>query len=164
MNSSDTKTWTINISKKDVFFDIDLLSLYYSEVSAGDAPVKADRIATETAKESQTRIFTRLCDHRMSDIRQLLEKFIRAVETPTSTGSDTLDTSTNWQIRIRITEEAEDNTLATIADFIHDYLVSGALADYYAQIGQQGNRESLNLRAQNDYERIRELIYYRPMP
>lgn len=165
MSSSNTKDWKITISKKDVFFDIDLLSLYFSEVVAGDSPVRADRIAAETAKPSQARVFKRLCDHRLSDIKQLLEKFI-STETSTSTTRESNNTlvDDNWEVDITINIEADDNTLPTITDLVHDYLVSGALADYYAQIGQQGNRESLNLRAQNDYDRIRELIYYRPMP
>ena len=165
MNTTDIKTWTITVNKKDVFFDIDLLSLYFSEVVSGDAPAKADRIAAETAKPSQARVFKRLCDHRLSDIKQLLEKFITPVTSTnvTRSASDTL-VDTNWQISITITSEADDNTLPTITDLVHDYLVSGALADYYAQVGIANNRESLNLRAKNDYDRIRELIYYRPMP
>ena len=165
MSSSNTKDWKITISKKDVFFDIDLLSLYFSEVVAGESPMKSDRIAAETAKPSQARVFKRLCDHRLSDIKQLLEKFISS-ETSTSTTreSDNTLVDDNWEVDITINIEADDNTLPTITDLVHDYLVSGALADYYAQVGIANNRESLNLRAQNDYDRIRELIYYRPMP
>lgn len=161
MNTNYTKTWTVTVKKKDVFFDIDMLSLSYSETSALEAPVKADRIATETASDGGRRIITRMCDHRVSDLRQLLERFIAPVSA--SAANDTLATA-DWTFNIRISEEAEDNTLATLADFFHDYIVSGALADYYAQIGQQGNRESLNLRAENDIARIRELIFFRPMP
>ena len=161
MNTSYTKQRTITIRKKDVFFDIDILSLYYSEVSAGEVPVKADRMAAETASDNGRRIVTRMCDHRIADVRTLLKKFIDV--TTAETASDAIATG-DWVFNIRITEEAEDNTLATIADLIHDYVVSGALSDYYAQIGVQGNRESLNLRAENDLARIRELIYFRPMP
>ena len=161
MSSSYTKDRTITIKKKDVFFDIDYLSHHYAEITAGEAPVKANIVATETQSAGGTRIFTRLCDHRMSDIRQLLEKFIE-IDAMASVDNDLEDG--DWEIALTVSTESEDNTLATIADLIHDYLVSGALADYYAQIGVQGNRESLNLRAQNDYDRIRELIYYRPMP
>ena len=165
MNTTNIKDWTITIKKKDVFFDIDILSLYFAEVVAGDSPVKSDRIAAETAKPGQARVFKRLCDHRLSDIKQLLEKFITPTISTSSTRTedDTLATG-DWTINLTITDEADDNTLPTITDLVHDYLVSGALADWYAQVGIANNRESLNLRAQNDYDRIRELIYYRPMP
>lgn len=161
MNTLNTKSRTITIKKADVYFDVDKLSLDYSDIAAADAPVKADRIATETQAAGGERIIRRMCDHRMSDIRQLLQKFI----TPTNvtTADDTLDTG-NWVIGITITTEAEDNTLASIADLIHDYIVTGALADWYAQLGVQGNRESLNLRAEAAKKEIRELIYFRPMP
>lgn len=159
--SISTKTWTVTVKKADVFFDIDMLSLAYSEMAAADAPLKADHIATETASDGGRRIITRMCDHRVSDLRQLLEKFIAPVTA--TTANDTLVTG-DWTFNIRISVEAEDNTLATITDLCHEYIVSGALADYYAQIGQQGNRESLQARAAEALSRIKELIYFRPYP
>lgn len=161
MNTTNTKTWTITIRKEDVYFDMDMMSMMYSDVTAGDSPIKGDRIATETASDASKRIIRRLCDHRVSDIRQLLEKFIDS--TTATTANNALSTS-DWTLNLRITTEAEDNTLATITDLCHDYIVTGALADFYAQIGVAGNRESLNIRANEDLARIKKLIFHRPMP
>ena len=161
MNTTSTKERTITVSKKDVFFDIDALSLYYAEASGGENPVRDNRVAVETAAAGQGRVMKRLCDHRASDIREVMKKFIKS--TTGTGGNDTLDTG-NWTYTIVISTEAEDNALATIADFCHEYIVTGALNDYYAELGVNGNRESLQNRADKALARIRELIYFRPMP
>lgn len=153
------KTRTITLSKQDIFFDIDKLSLSYSERE--DDVVKADHIAAETASKSGRRIITRMCDHRFADILYAVEKFIApANETSASNAFNDSD----YTITLSITEEAPDNILSTIADQAHQYIVCGSLADYYAQIGVQGNRESLQMRADAALKSIRELIYFRPMP
>ena len=162
MNTANTKERTITVNKKDVFFDIDFLSLKYSEGSSEDDIIRADRVATETQDTGGNRIVTRLCDHRVSDLRQVLRKFIKS--TTSSSATNTLNNAMNWVFTIVISNEAEDNTIATLGDLFHDYIVSGAAADYYIHVGRPGNTESLRKRADDDLARIRELIYYRPMP
>ena len=161
MYTTNTKVRTVSLHKKDVYFDADFLSLYYSETQAGDQPLKADRIATETQAEGGNRIIHRLCNHRVADLRQHIEKVLE--EESMESSDDTLE-SGDWTFTIRISVEAEDNIFPTLADLFHGYVVNGALADWYAQLGVQGNRESLQMRADADLARIRELIYHRPMP
>lgn len=159
MNTANTKERTITVKKKDVFLDIDYLSLNYAE---GEADVvRANSISTETDDATGVRVITRLCDHRVSDLKQILKKFIKSV---TSSSTNNTYSSSDWVFNIVISTEAEDNIFPSLCDLFHDYIVSGALADYYAQVGKTGNIESLRLRCDNDIARIRELIYFRPMP
>lgn len=161
MNYEYTKVRTVTVKKKDVFFDIDYLTLYNSELTAGEAPVKADRIATESSASGGNRILTRLADHRVSDIRQLAEKFM---EMRNDEETDNSLESTDWTFTFRMPFEVEDNIFPVLADLFHEYIVNGTVADWYAQIGVNGNREVLQSRANDDLARIRELIYHRPMP
>jgi len=161
MNTQNTKQHTITIKKAELFFDIDKLSLELSEVSGGDNVRRADRIAFDTTTANGERTATRLCDKRMADIRQLLEKFIDT--TTASTSNDQLTTG-DYTLAIRITTEAEDNIFRPITDLFHDYIVNGALADWYAEVGVGVNAEALNAKCTTDLARIRELIYFRPMP
>lgn len=154
-------TKTITITKSQVFFDMDMLSIGFSEVSGGPEVRRADRLALDTSSTTGERIAKRLCDHRMSDIRQLLEKFLAS--SSSSTASDTIDNG-NWTISLNMPDEAQDNILNTMADLIHEYVANGALADYYTQMGAGVNVDSLTARCNGDLARIRELIYYRPMP
>lgn len=154
-------TKTITINKTQVFYDMDALSLGFSEVSGGPEVRRADRLALDTSSDQGGRIAKRLCDHRMSDIRQLLEKFLTS--SSSSTASDTIDNG-DWTISLNMPDEAQDNILGTMADLIHEYVVNGALADYYAEMGAGVNIDTLNNRCNADLARIRELIYYRPMP
>ena len=161
MSANYTKDWTITVSKNDVYFDIDYLSLKYAETSGGENPVRDDNVATETADGGSKRIVKRLCDHRASDIRTLLAKYIKSENT--AAGTDAF-ADANWVYILSISTEADGNTLSSLADLIHDYIVNGALNDYYAQLGVNGNREALQIRAKAAYEGIRQLIYFRPMP
>lgn len=155
------KTRTITLGWQDIMFEIDKLSLSYSEASGVEDPTRTDRIATETAKPSEARIIRRLCDSREADVLQAMQKFLA---TPVSaTADDTLKTG-DYTITLEVTEEVEDNTLDKIAAQAHQYIICGTLADYYAHIGVQGNRESLQMRADAALKAVRELIYYRPMP
>lgn len=160
MNARYTKVRTLTVKKKDVYFDIDYLSWFYSKTS-GDSAVRADAISTETDAPGGRRAIKRLCDRRASDLRTELEKFM---EITAVTSADNTFSDANWVYEVRITTEAEDNIFATMADYFHHYIVDGALADYYAEIGVQGNRESLQMRCRDDIENIRKLVYHRPMP
>lgn len=161
MNTAYTKVYTVTLKKKDVFYDIDMLSLYYSEITGGGDLAKENRVATETDATGGNRIITRLCDHRVSDLRQHLAKFIN--NETAAAANDMLDNG-DWEISLRVSTEAEDNTLSPLTDLMHDYVVNGALTDYYVNIGVTGNIESLRKRMDEDLARIRELIYHRPMP
>lgn len=161
MNANYMKDWTVTLAKKDVYFDIDFLSHKYSETSGGENPVRDDGVATETDAAGSKRIVRRLCDNRAADIRVQLARFIK----PTSavSGNDTQDDA-NWTFNLYVPTEADGSTLAPLAELFHEYIVTGALHDYYAHLGVNANREFLQNRGMAALARIRELIYYRPMP
>lgn len=161
MNSAYLKTRTVTVKKADVYFDIDMLSLDYSRMAVDDVQ-KGDTLSTETATENGRRIIKRLCDHAAGEIRTLLEKFID--DTTSATTADNTFADTNWVFTLRLPTEAPDNILAPLADHCHQFIVNGALAEWYAHLGQNGNRESLQMRCNEAKERIRQLVFFRPQP
>lgn len=156
-----TKDWTITLKKEDVYFDVEKLSLSYSDTVGGDNIVGRDRMALDVNTESDLRTVQRLCSARFSDVRQLLAKFLKA-ETA-SAADDTLEDE-DWVLELTITTETPDSIIKPISDLIHDYTVNGALLDWYTQLAINGNREALQAKAAEDLARIRELIYFRQMP
>ena len=161
MNASYMKDWTVTLAKKDVYFDIDSLSLAYSEVSGGENPVRDNHVATETDDSGNKRVLRRLCDNRAADIRTQLARFIK----PTvGTSGNNTQTDSDWTFTLSVPTECENNSLVALAELFHEYIVTGALHDYYAHLGVNANREFLQNRANAALARIRELIYYRPMP
>ena len=161
MSARYTKEWTVTVRRKDVYFDVDLLSLYYAETAGGENPVRDNRVATETASAGNRRIVKRKCDHRASDIRRVLARFLAPGEA--SSADDALEDA-DWTFRLAVSTEAEDATLATLADLAHEYIVTGGLLDFFTAIGVNGNRESLQERADAALEDIRRIIHHRPMP
>lgn len=160
MALNDVKTRTVTLKKKDIFHDIDMLSLSFSRVAGGDDVRKTDALATDTTTTNGIRNFTRLADKRMSDIRQLLAEFLAS--TTQATGNDMLVTS-DYVLNLSVTTEMADATLDSIIALMHDYIVKGSLADWYTEIGT-GPAASLLQMATESFARIRELMYYRPIP
>lgn len=159
------KDLTITIAKKDIFYEDDYLSLAYVTASGGDNPERDDAAALDTEEAGEGRVFKRLCDHRMSDVKALLAKFLKpATSSQSHTENTTLDTGENWTLELSVSTEVDDSILQPMADSIHDYIVTGAAHDWYMHIGVNGNREALQNRAEAALARIRELIYTRPMP
>lgn len=155
----DTKTRTITLKKKDIFFDIDALSLDLTRVS-GDDVRKSDAVATDTSTITGARTFTRLADKRVADVRQMLKDFLVDV---TKTGGDDLLVASDYVITLDITPEFPDSMLDSIIALAHDYVVKASLADWYTEIGTGPSANLIQLAA-DSLLRIKELIYQRPIP
>lgn len=155
------KSKTITIQKKDLFFDIDALSLTYTKANGNDV-VKANAISTDSLSAMEMRVLTRLMDRRVAELRDLMRRILTTA-TVSNAVTNALDSGTSYSFALTVTVEVEDNTLDSIAKLMHDYIVKGTLADWYADVGA-GNSESLAARARDSYDRIKELIYYKPFP
>lgn len=156
-----SKSRTITIKKKDIFFDIDSLSLSFSEVSGGDGIARADAIAAETDTTAGTRKYTRLADRRAADIRSVLRRFITT--TTASSVNDQISTS-DYTYALTLDNEFEDAMLQPLTAEIHDYIIKGALADWYDEIGLKAQHDTLAAEAESAVARIKELLYHRPIP
>ena len=152
------KTRTITLKKKDIFHDIDVLSLSLSKFS--DDVKKADTIATDTSTANGTRNFTRLADKRVGDLRTILKSFLTPV---TKTEGNDLLVSGDYVISIYITDELPDSVIDSIIPLMHDYVVKGALADWYTEINA-GPAANLIQLANDSIAKVRELIYERVIP
>jgi len=156
-----SKSRTITIKKKDVFFDIDALSLSYAEVSGGDNAVRVDAVSSETDTAAGTRKFKRLADRRAADLNTVMRRFLATVTA--SSADDQLSTS-DYVYSLTVDDEFEDSMIEPITAEMHDYIVKGALADWFNEIGIKGQHDTLAAEAESAVARIRELIYYRPIP
>ena len=156
-----SKSRTITIKKKDIFIDIDSLSLSFSEVSGGEGAARADAIATETDTTAGTRKYTRLADRRAADVRSALRRFIA---TATSSSADDLLSTSDYAYALTLDSEFEDAMLEPLTAEIHDYIMKGALADWFDGIGLKAQHDSLDAEAETAMTRIKEIIYYRPVP
>lgn len=156
-----TKDWTITLKKEDVYFDVEKLSLSYSDTVGGDNIVGRDRMALDVSTESDLRTVQRLCSARFCALQQQLTKFVK--EEITTSADNTL-ADEDWVLELTITTEAPDSIVKPLTKLMHDYIVSGALLDWYTQLAINGNREALQANTSDALARIKELIYFRQMP
>lgn len=170
MDTTYRKIWEIKVGMNNLLTDIDILSKAFSEVGgAGDNLRRSDRIATDTLIATDEHILRRFCEHRISDIKQALSRFVYTPPTTPKTdasnasATDAKGTTDAYTIMLYVPTDAENSLLPAITDLCHDYIVNGALADWYGKIGS-GNMEQATMRANESLARIRELVYHRPMP
>lgn len=175
MNTDYYKSWTVTMPQNDIYFDIEQLSIDLADVTSSDNMRRHYRLAVDMTNANDARVVRRLCEHRLSRIRQQISRFIAPTTTSgtvvgsgsssssTPSGSSAVSTGA-FTISLKVPTEAEENTLPSLASAMHQYIVAGALADYYEHLGHAANRESLNKTADEAMATIRELIYYRPMP
>ena len=154
------KTRVITFKKKDLFIDIDNLSLSLSRVSGSEDVRRADALATDTSTANGTRTFTRLTDKRVAELKRLMRDFLA----PQTTAEwDNLLSDADYAIALSVTEEMLDEDVDAAIPLMHDYLVKGALSDWYSEVGV-GPAESLSAQAQLSVAGISDLLYNRPIP
>ncbi len=159
MDTRYRKKWTVTVSKSGLYTDINTMAHAYSEAGGAAMGLRAaDRVAADTENDLDRHIVTRLCDHRMGDIRTVLSRFVTGTET---SGTDYISTG-DYALTLWVPSDADGGTLNALTDLIHDYVADGALADWYAQLGAAN--AAPGARAAENLAKIRSLIYYRPMP
>lgn len=157
--------YTVNLYTKDIFFDMEMLSYGFSEVSGGAEVKRADRLALDTTSTSGERVVRRLVENRIADIKQHLQKYVQGISSSqTVTGNDTLEAGASYAINLRFPEEIWNNIVDPLAELMHEYVVNGALADYYTQMGAGVNVDSLTARCNADLVRMREIVNFRHYP
>ena len=155
------KTRTITIKKKDVLFDIDAFTLAYANANIVDDAVRANAVSSETNTTAGTRTFTRLADRRAAEIRTVMDRYIS--HSTATTSNDMLSTS-DYSFSLSIDDDFEDSLLNPLTTLMHDYIVKGAIADWFGEIGVRGQQEALENEAKLLVPQMKELIYYRPVP
>ena len=155
-----TKSRTITIKKNDIFFDINALSLSLTQATGADV-VKADAISTDSLSATGQRELTRLVDRRAGEIRSMLRKLITT--DTASSANDQLSTA-DFAFALTVDTEFDDNQMVPLTALMHEYIVKGALSDWYKNNGINGAGDSLASELKGIEERIKELAFYRTVP
>lgn len=156
-----SKSRTITIKKKDILFDMESLSLSLSDVTAVDDVRRKDAMSIDTTSDNGLRDATRLADRRAGEIRSMLRKLVTTA-TAAST-NDQLSTA-DYAFALTVDDEFDDNQMVPLTALMHEYIVKGALSDWYKNNGINGAGDALASELKGIEERIKELAFYRTVP
>lgn len=159
-----TKTRTITIYKKDIYFDIDAVTHTYSrEYKDALTAMQRDRLSTDVDEQNDLAIMTRCADIRYAALKNVMA-FALQTETSTATNDSlSLDATGSYTFTLSINSRFEDKNLTAITALIHEYMVKGTLKDWYELIGiPRGDLYSARLKEIE--QTIKSLLIHRSIP
>lgn len=127
------KTYSVNINKDEVFYDIDALThkTTLAQVDMRDKESVKSTYAIKTDESELDRsLLTRMIDYRDSQLRSAIYKYLS--EDVEQESDNTLDMDiTEYVYNLEMRDDWNSNLLKPLTDKIHRYLVYGTLYDYY---------------------------------
>lgn len=133
------KSYTINIKKEELLYDIDALTHKTTEARI-DMPEKDSVKSTYAIKTDESELdrslLTRMLDYRDSQLRTIMTKYLPEVEEVSF--DDTLrDDVAEYLYSLEMRDDWNSNLLKPLTDKIHRYLVYGTLYDYYLKVSPE---------------------------
>lgn len=124
----------IDIFKNEVYKDIDLFTHKHVDSREDLGARAANAISSDNSEKVDGAIMARLVDFRDSELRVAMQSCLVDVEDVHATDNIEIGSGA-FVYWLNVYDEFNDNTLRPLAQYIHRYLVWGALFDWYSQIG-----------------------------
>lgn len=124
----------IDIYKNNVYKDIDMHT--YKHVDSSDSQNRQARnaVASDVTEDLDGAVIARFVEFRDAQLRKRLQHSLVPTGTEYATDEITLEDNL-YRYYFNLPESFNDNTLRALAEYIHRFLVWGALYDWYAQFG-----------------------------
>lgn len=130
-----TKYRKIRIKIANVFKDIDSLTYKYAEASTIEMPKQRDAVQSDVTEGLDGHILARNVELRDAKMRNILRRWLKESDNEIIIENDTLYANTTEYLdyELYVPTELKDSMLRSVATFIHNYLVCGALYDWFGK-------------------------------
>ena len=126
-----TKIRKITLHKSQILYDIDAMTYKLSEVSVdGEA---GDRLSTDTEDRLDGTLVSQFIESREATLRKRLTFCLSKEEIEELDNTGTLDA--DYVFIFELPHSFNDTGLKVAVKLMHDYIVRGALADWYNMLG-----------------------------
>lgn len=133
----------VKLLKKDLLFDMDASTHLLSEAEKAQATAKqADILATDSTEVFGLRVLSRYLETRGAQLSQVLNNYVPTTSVSTGTYTPKDDqlkltgTSVNAiEYTFKVSVEYNDSNTQPLALLMHEYVVKGALLDWYNALG-----------------------------
>jgi len=128
------KTRTITIHKDQVYKQINAITYKFRDAMAeGLSPRSGNAIESDTDEDVDGRLIARYVDLRYARLMKrlmfcLLPEIIEDAD-------NTIEVTEDYIFNLNLKDDFLDSMLHPIATYIHEYLIRGALFDWYASMG-----------------------------
>lgn len=131
-----TKERTIEIYKNEVFKDIELYTYKHIEASALQDVKARNAVQADNSENMDGAVLARYVEFRDAQLRNKLQFALN--ETTVEYADDDITMQDNkYRYNLVLPESFNDKMLRPLAEYIHRFLVWGALYDWYSQFGMQ---------------------------
>lgn len=142
MEVYETKIRKVTLYKKAVHYDIDALTYKLTEATMQGVDQKAkSAVASDREEIFDASVLGRLTDYRDATLRRRLQFCIKDEEVTEFTNKPGEDPAYTYEFVLPI--GFKDANLQNLGTKMHEYLVKGALLDWYVQMGVSVNTKPL---------------------
>ena len=128
------KERVVEIFKNEVYKDVDLLTYKHTEGNAIQNLEAKNAIAADVSEDMDGAVIVRYVEFRDAKLRRKLQSVLK--DMTQDYADDDLNLNDNmYRYRFMLNESFNDNLLEPLAEYIHRFLVWGALYDWYSQFG-----------------------------
>lgn len=131
---TDMKTRRIILHKDQVLYDIEGLAYKLTEATALEGKAK-NTLAADHNETLDGRLLARMMDLRDALLRKRLRFALAPMEQ--SVACDNPATAEEFVYDLSLNDQFDDNMLEVVKTYMHDYIVRGALLDWYKRLGLQ---------------------------
>ena len=132
--SVTTKTRTVEIYKNEVYKDIDLYTHKHVDAREEFGLRTQNAVSSDVSEDVDGAVIARYVEFRDAQLRNRLQ-FALAEESSSYADDDITLEDNKYHYIFNVPKSFNDNTLRALAEFIHRFLVFGALYDWYSQFG-----------------------------
>lgn len=143
----------VTIDKESVYGDIDKITSKHVDAREDMGVRSGNAVSSDTTEDVDGAVIARYVELRNAKLRMRLQHALRDEEVYAATDEITLDDK-HYYYAFEVTQEFHDNTLRPLAEYIHNYLLFGALADWYDQFGYDKLSEAYAKRADSLEDKI----------
>jgi len=128
------KERVVEIFKNEVYKDVDLLTYKHTEGNAIQNLEAKNAIAADVSEDMDGAVIVRYVEFRDAKLRRKLQSVLK--DMTQDYADDDLNLNDHmYRYRFLLNESFNDNLLEPLAEYIHRFLVWGALYDWYSQFG-----------------------------
>lgn len=128
------KTRKVILHKDQVLYDIEALAYKLTEATALEGKAK-NTLAADHNEATDSRLLARMLDVRNAQLRKRLS--FALVPLLQEVACDKPEATKDFVFDLRLSDKFDDNLLEVVKTYMHDYLVRGALFDWYKRLGLQ---------------------------
>lgn len=133
-HEGEKKTRVIDIIKAEVFKDIDLYTHKHVDAHEDMGKRSANAVSSDSMEDVDGAVIARYVEFRNAQLRHRIQLALAETVGEYATDELTVDNE-KYVYSLRVPDEFNDNALRPLAEYMHRFLVFGALYDWYGQFG-----------------------------